>query len=652
MPLYFPRLSKSQVRTAGLTLFWLAGLGLSAPAQVLNSTPQPAASSPPPAAADSSSSAADESKSQAGSNGDMPLFDPNSETVMWDGKAWNIHDNRIFRARFEKYLNAPEATEEEDGAYRETIRKIENLLAPTNPGGPDIDGAFKLLPEASNHKIDAHLCDSLANAIYNVWLSQREQNRLNRANDALAVQARDSRRNAEMALGAPPQSGPSAKDNDKMAQDWAEHQKMAREIRTGSYLARVTEIEAIRASNKAKKELSEVQAKLQFQGLLAQFFMQRRFEHVIMGSRFYTLICGQGDNMMNLEKGSDTEKVFAKGLGLPPTVSMMEALANEAIRDVDEGVDAFTFLMEKDEMDSASKRLAEAFMVGEYLPKIRTLPRDIKRKALSFNQKASQLLSALEVKDYSLAESLIEDLRAMAKDFDYAKPAGAIETAKTLSNMHLAKARTAAVGGDTAGVETELKEATAIWPRNPKLAEVSGLIFSQSDSQQQAIVDLDHLLSQHNYRQIYNDQLRFIAATATYADRREQLQNVLLDMQKIEGAIIRAEEMSKRGDVNGAWESVQTVAKDFPDDTKLNQMRADLSTKAAEFVHILDRGKDMEDKNETGSALAWYLKALNVYPASQFAQDAIHRLSQEILPDSTKGGAGSTAQAGNGKTDA
>lgn len=44
----------------------------------------------------------------------LPSFDPGSEIVSFDGKLWNITDNRIFQARFEKYLSAPESPEAED----------------------------------------------------------------------------------------------------------------------------------------------------------------------------------------------------------------------------------------------------------------------------------------------------------------------------------------------------------------------------------------------------------------------------------------------------------------------------------------------------------------------------------------------------------
>ncbi|MDQ3544956.1 MAG: hypothetical protein M3429_00325, partial [Verrucomicrobiota bacterium] len=264
---------------------------------------------------------------------------------------------------------------------------------------------------------------------------------------------------------------------------------------------------------------------------------------------------------------------------------------------------------------------------------VRTLPREEKRQVLEFSQKNYQLISAVQVKDYQLAEKLVKELGKIAKDFDDSKPLAAIETARTVSAMHLAKARNAAVSGDRATLESELKAATEIWPRNPALADVSGLIFSQADVQQKALVDLDQLISQRNHRQIYNDKLRFIAAAALYPDRQEQLKKILDQMQVIETAIIQAGEIEKRGDYAGAWETIEKVYKDHPDDSKLNQMRASLTTEAAEFVRTLRTAEQLEEKDEIGSSLAWYLKAQKLYPASEFAQDGINRLVKRVLPE-------------------
>ena len=398
-------------------------------------------------------------------------------------------------------------------------------------------------------------------------------------------------------------------------------------------LTRLGEVTALIRANQLKREVAELQVKIEFQSLIVQHFLQRRFQHALIGTRFYRSIFADGDSQLRV--GEDAKNLFSKTSGLPPTMGTIDSLANEILRDVHEGVQAFKFLLEKSELQSASKRLAETFMIGEYLPDVRTLDREDKRRALAFVHKSNQLASAIEVKDFALAEKLVSELSTSAKDFDVSKAMAAIETAKQISAMHLAKARNAAVSGDKATLEAELKAATEIWPRNPALTEVSQMIFSQADVQSRALVDFDQLLSQKNHRQIVDDRMRFIAATAMYPEKQEQLRKVLENMQVIETSIIQAQEIEKRGDYAGAWESAEKAFRNFPEDSKLNQVRANLTTKAADFVQAIRQAEELEQKDQAGSSLAWFLKAQNEYPASDFARQGVERLTKQILPDAS-----------------
>ena len=582
-------------------------------------------SSPPPAA--SANSASGESKLLGK---DLPFLNPGNEVVTWDGKNWNIADNRLFRARFEKYLNAPEQNSKDDLEYQKVLDKILAKLAPKKVTPITLDEAWALLPEASNFSLDAHLCDSLADAVYAAWLSKEEIQRLTKANETLERQKSAMEWNMRMAvenqeLKSPPPKDPTA------AADWSKEREIKRAARTQPFIERLADVNTRLLANRTKKEASELQTKIEFQALIVQFFIQRRFQHVIIANRFYRSIFGDGDTKLRVDE--PMKNLLTQGSGLPATVGLLDSMANEAMRDVQEGIDAFNFLLEKEELASATQRLQETFAIGEYMPAIRTLSRDKKRQALDFAQKSNQLLSALEVKDYTLAEKLVSELEKIARDFDKSKPLAAIETAKTVSDMHLAKARTAAVSGDRSTLETELKNAMEIWPRNPELTKVSSAIFEQTDVQQQALVDLDRLVNQKNYRQIYEDRVRFIAAAALYPEKQEQLAKVLENMQTIESGIIRANEIAKHGDYAGAWESVEKVFQKFPEDNKLNQVRADLTTKAADFVRSLRTAQELENKNQIGSSLAWYLKAQNLYPLSEFAKEGIARLVKQVLPE-------------------
>lgn len=647
---------------------------------------------------------------------DVPHFDPGSDVMSFDGKIWNINDNRLFRARFEKYLNAPPATSQADVAYRETITRILDLLSPGKATPQNIEAAFGLLKKASEYKDDANLCRTMSDAIHSARTSLKTIDRLKAENAVLERERKSAEWNNQMAARNSALGLGSSTTNDPVRQ---ESQRIERDARMASTKRVLADISQTIENNKLRIAMTELTTKGHLQALIMQYFATRRFEHVLIANRFYRAIYTDGDNSIDVYKtmiqsmpvnrdagqakitadfnpqvsaagatadggtgtpgggvsaGTDgasagTGRKASTGGGgnagafsasgtrvglenfsiesltggaataaqtiskLVSSLSQIDSLANEAIRDVNEGVEAYKFLLEQGELNSATERLAETFALGEYMPSVRLLSREDKRRALKFTQMGNELLAALEVNDLTRAEKLVDEMSATAKDFNSSKPLAKIETAKTMSAMHLAKAKNAALSGDRAAMESELRAAAEIWPRNPALAEVGDNIFKQTDVQQEALNELDRLAGQGDHRAIFKDSARFIAATALYPERQEQLKTILTQMTEIEGAIQRAREIQQRGDAAGAWESIQEAADKYPDDNELNRLRADLaSSGAATFVQSLNKASDLEARGELGAALAWYLDAHRQYPPSRFAQQHIDALAHRILP--------------------
>jgi hypothetical protein len=245
---------------------------------------------------------------------------------------------------------------------------------------------------------------------------------------------------------------------------------------------------------------------------------------------------------------------------------------------------------------------------------------------LDYVRDGNQLVNALEMRDFGLAEELVTKLRASSKDFDFSKPQAAIETARALCDMRLTAAKAAILKGDQETYATEMKAAAEIWPTNPKLRGLSEMVGQNSDVQAQALMDLDRLLSQRNYRQIYNDQARFLASALNDPARQEQLKKVLTDMNRVNMVVHAAGEATRNGNSFAAWEAIEREYQQFPDDPEVTRMRADLSVKASEFVSAIQRAKEQEERKQSGSALSWYLKARGMYPPSEFARDGIQRL--------------------------
>ncbi len=564
------------------------------------------------------------------------MFDPGTEVLSFNGKNWNVTNNRVFQARFEKFLNAPEDTSKDATEYRQILDKILTLLAPGNATQQNVDAAFKWLPFAGRYDVDARLCNSLADAVYSVWQAQRNQARLTTANDSLAYARKqmewDMEQEAkEKGLSKP---SPTASKKGGAAAPAANNSVSATapDIRIAALTKRIAEMDLMTKGNGVKRELSELQTKVEFQAMMVQFLMQRRFQHVLMATRFYRALFTDGDTKLNL--GKDAADLFAKSTGMPPTVSVIDSMANEMIRDVRESAKAFDFLLEKGEMQGATMRLQEAFVTGEYMPEMRLLAREKKRKCLDFAQKSYQLISAIDVRDYDRAEKIVSEMKSVARDFDDSKPSQAINAARLRVHSLIMKAKDAVLNNDKAGGEKALTEAGETWPNNKELLTAMDDLFAKGDVVQKALLEFDQLLSQKNYRQIWSDKLRFIAAVAVNPDRKPALEKVMKDMETIEGSLMRAEEMARQGNHAGAWEGLEKAWTQFPDDGKLNQQRADMTTRASDFVKIIRTAEELEKKEQYGSGLAHYLKAQKLYPASDFARDGVTRLVKQVLPES------------------
>jgi hypothetical protein len=562
---------------------------------------------------------------------DVPVVDPGTEVATWDGKSWNLGNNRAVEARVEKYLNAPEETSDDAKNYQKIITEMMTLLAPSQISPANLDACFRMLPYASRYEIDAHLCDAIADAVATVWYAKSEQAHLTasvvsmdeerkmqewnlkQASDATHIDAPKIRmKNGGGIIASPP----SPKDSAVVVQ------------RT----AHLTELLAKIKGKEAKNELTEFKTKVEYQTLIVQLFMQRRFQHVLVATRFYRALFNDGDSKMTV--GRDLGEVYTRTTGSAPTVSTLDSLANEAIRDINEGIKSFEFLLEQHELDSGTKRLIETFAVGEYMPSVRLLARSKKRQALEMMKKGNELISSVEVKDYTRAETLVNELEKIAKDFNTSKPRAAIETTRRMARIHIGKAKVAATAGDKATVDSELAEAAELWPLNPELDTATAKLFNAGDVQQAALRDFSQLYGQKNFRQIYINSARFIAASVDQPEVAEQLKTVMENMKIIEAAILRAEEMRRQSNFAGAWESVEKIASQFPDDSVLNQIRADLTTQAADFVHTLRNAQELEKKDQVGASLCWFLRSQKMYPASDFSREGVDRMKKKILPES------------------
>jgi hypothetical protein len=522
---------------------------------------------------------------------------------------------------FEKYLGAAEVPATELNRYSATIGQTMALLR----DGKAFD-AWKVLHQAASFEtIDAGVSRELANRIEAIWNTGRATQRTEANNQNLQRQIKESNRNADL-------MSKSVRDEEiKMRRRETEGRNGQTAPKTNSGgeggaqsvaglegKLELTEQYLKSLEAKARIKLNELKleklldtSKGDFESYISTLFGSRRHLHVIVAADFY-------------------RKIFSEG-AYPVAMANQVNAALEIQRAVASAVEVFRYKVQRNEIAGATERLREAFATNEFHPAVLGLERSAKEKVAEFTSNLGKLQNLIEARDFNSLEALLKETKALASDFDTAKALALVNGVKLESKLRLGKAKLAAQTGDLKAAMEEFQAAAEAWPGNPDLQDKALTFFETQDVKTQSLTDFDRLFAEANYRGIFEKQLAFAPAMKDDLKRQEQLKSALEKIKNAELASEKAGALLINGDPFGAWEAVELASKDFPEDGKLNRLRADLSGRSAEFVSAINKARDAEARHESGFSLTWYVNAQRQYPASRIANEAIDRLAKQML---------------------
>jgi len=578
---------------------------------------------------------------------EIPIVDPTNKTIKFQGRTYSMADNNI-GGQFEAFLATDTLSSQAAMEYRATIRQIIKYISPQSPGGPKLKPAYDLLTKAAKYPGDGNICESLANSIYSALLTKKgignkkvlinklnkERKRLIRNMDVIS-----SKLEVETSKKRNKRGGTTT--TRKTGQQSTEYIMMQK---------RLLEIEAIKRKLETEGLIDLTQSKLQYQAMMVQLFIQRRFQHVIMSARFYNLIFKDGDTKMRIKKGSDIDTFFSEGVGVNPTVAGMDAAASEAIRKVEVLVSAFNNNMKTHRIHAASERLAEAFIIGEYLAVTQTIPAEPKAKIQQYVQDLNDMVKTLESHDLAKAERLNESLKKQAADYNDSEVHSYISAMKTASKaavmdaqMALYQLKTATDSQEKRNQEIRFKRSMAkaikSWPSNPEIEALSNSIRKLITDGNQALDklqiarnDFDNWKKTSAWGAIFNDQGRLggafgFSSAAEDKIRLAELKEIIQNKGAIIAALKEAEAYSSKNLYAAAWEIIDRTQKKYQNDIDLADAKAKYSGAAAEFSNAISRAQRLEKENPaSASAMNWYLKAKTISPDSTYAKEGINRI--------------------------
>ena len=567
------------------------------------------------------------------------VFDPSSDSMdfengsfEWKGKNFNLFEQRVFRSRFERFLLA--SPTEEETQYAQLMTYIIDRLSVSNNNSDDgILDTWELLFRASRFDLDGGNSIIVANQVFNAWrirkesrgvaMTQRELSQVRQfqqevvANRALALKNIRKKRLRE--------SSNREGDGEEVVSDGTESINSEAAFR----MLDLAETEARIIALETQSAMTGLQAKLQFQSQIVSFMLQRRFDHALVLAGFYQSIF-KGSHQ-SLEVGKNQLQEFFPGSDLAFTVDSMTFIAREAINDVNKGVDAVKAAYEENRKLIALERLQEVFFLGEYLTGLNKIPAGQRRHLLDLYRSLIEAGELAESKDYIGVSDLIGEIHKLAGDFPKSRVLSAVETAKSMSDMAVFAASQYRNLGDIDKSRSELQTAIKIWPSNPAIREFQQETTKLATTGSKGVQIFDDLYKRMDRRGIYERRMDLGFALTDDTQRRPLLMKVVEQVARIDLLVNQSKELVKQGEAYAAWELLVEAAKVDPSDGPMNQARAELAPRVADFVLQIDRAERQAEDGHHAGSLAAYLAAQDIYPLSRLCRQGIQRETKALM---------------------
>jgi len=563
------------------------------------------------------------------------LFNVNSDsvdlengTMQWKGATMNLGNTRTVRARFERYLAAP--TDNGDmKRYVAILDQIQFLLSPQSLTKDNYyrnqQEAFNLLFKAAEFEFDADGCLTIASQVQKAWRMGNEYKNievtlnqleiLRKAQESVIINRADrvEEANAERMQG---------KDGKLISKGSTGTTELGYKVKDEA------RTQAQMLAQGAKLTTIGLKAKLEFQSQMVAFLMARRYRHTLVTSAFYRVVFNASNQ--DVVVGAKEVKEFFPVSDFVPTLESVDLLAREAIKDVGKGMQTVDDLAKQEELYGAFERLQETFFLGEFEPPVMLYPQEKKRQMLALWKDLRELQRLGDERDLASVEAYVNKVRGQARDFPGAPVLSKVSNAMNASNMSLLAAKAAALAGDNAKAETALERATKIWPQNPGVKEFANQVVSRQDTLALKIPEFDRLMAEAKWREIFNKKLEYALALAQDKERSEKLRKVVNRVGELDANIQKASMLAAQNNPYLAWDVIVEAYKTESDDLVLAKTRSDIAPLVAGYAQLIGRAEKLEKEGAEAAALAAWLAAQDLNPASPACGAAVKRLAHSV----------------------
>lgn len=552
---------------------------------------------------------------------EIPLLDPASDTVSYNGAKFDVGNNALVRARFEKYLQQNPDDSTEAKRYRKKLRSILKLTQQSarrrrEIGSETLVKIAQGLYEMNEYVGDGGISGSLASSMASALAVQYANRSRDRKNASLDREIEDLVSKTNYLTNASKKSGSNG-------------------VLIGHNSEKIASMKAASIKNEAENIAAMELSKINFQSTIVSMLMQRRYDHALIGAYVYRHIFRDGDTTLKLDSESQAAKLFEGGVGLPPTINTMSTIASNMRHEIDQNMDAVDNMLAQNKLSDATQSLIQAVAVGEYMQSVATFPVEGRRRIAEFWSLRRRALTTLNARDYNALEEIAVKMKSLDPDFDDSMLTSYCVGRKAQSDLHLRNAAKALKAGDDETFNEEITKAGTIWPKNPNL-EKGREYLEKLDNQDPVRDEFRSLVARKEYRTIYNEQDKF-EVVAIDPELKKQYKEVITLIGTIDGMLAQLDVAAKQDATMGpcmAYEMmVEYGQKDarFKEDSAYRDALNRFALAAHDFTKALEQAKACEERREYGSALSNYYRAQCLYPRSTMAGEGARRVTEIIL---------------------
>lgn len=573
---------------------------------------------------------------------EIPLLDPASDTVRYNGGYFDVGNNAVVRARFEKYLQQTPDDSTESKRYRKKLGELLKLTQNTAHSKAAVGSETLLkigrgLYEINDFPGDGGQSGTLASGIASALAVQFANDRRNRNNAKLQKEidklVDDTNRMTNQNTGRGRAAAVAASSSKAKAS--TPDTTTTNGFKIAQNTGEITGKKASQTKNDADSAAQIELAKINYQSMILTFLFERRFDHALMGANCYRHIFRDGDTKLKLDENSKSFQLFNGIAGTSPTVSALASVAANARRDVDQNIEAVNSLLAQNKLADATQHLIEAVAIGEFMQSVQTFPVASRRRIAEYWGLRRKLLTSLNARDYGTCEDIATRMKELDADFDDSLVRSYCAGYKQKSDLALRNAVKALKAGDDEKFNQYITEAGEIWPRNPKLAEGREQL-EKIDSADGVLEEFRTLYNRGDFRTIAKEQERF-EPVALDPDLKAKYKEAITVISTIDAMLKQLESAAKQDDVMGPCLAYETLLQQqeqnehFAEDAIFRDALNRYAAEAHDFVEALRKAKESETRGELGSALANYYRAQCLYPRSEQAAKGIEQLTERIL---------------------